>query len=370
MRRFVAHAQALQARVFAVLQQRISAEDGGSRGRGAIESELSATVHLPPATLRSMLADAGALCTRFPETLTQLSQGAVSWLQVRHLLDLTSCLSDEHARAVQHRVLPEMGTQSPRTVHHRVHTAILETDPEGAAARHAQRATTRHLAVHPQPDGMATLSVYLKAETALAIQAKVNAACAKRPNGDTRTLDQRRVDTLTEMILTAGGAGTAPATMVHLVVNVESLIGLSDTPAQLEGYGPIIPAQARDLALAPDSKLRRLFVTSTGKLVAIDPHQYRLPTWLNRYLRLLNRTCTFPGCAMPAWRSDIDHMLAFADGGCTCEENLHPACRTHHNEKTAGKWVTQPHPHGHGTVWTSTETGRRYVSTPEPYPHS
>jgi hypothetical protein len=208
--------------------------------------------------------------------------------------------------------------------------------------------------------------VFLKAESAQAILAKVNAACAKRARGDQRTLDQRRADTITEMILTAGGAGTAPAAMVHLVVNVETLIGLDDTPAQLEGYGPITPGQARALALAPGSRLRRLFVTPTGRLTAVDPRQYRLPKWLDRYLRLLNRTCTFPGCGMPAWRSDLDHMQAFDDGGCTCEENLHPACRKHHNEKTAGKWQTKGH--GEGTVWISTTTGRPYVSVPEPYP--
>ena len=367
-RRLTGHAEAFQARIFAALEKRIRAEDAGSsRGRGATESELSATLHLPPATLRGMLADAGALCERFPETLAQLSTGAVSRHQVRPLLELTSCLSDEHARAVQERVLPEMAGHTPRRVHHRVQTAIHEIDPEGAAQRHAQRAKTRHLALHPEPDGMATLSIFLKAETALAIQAKVNAACAKRAKGDPRTLDQRRVDTLAEMILTGGGAGPGPATMVHLVVNIESLIGLSDTPAQLEGYGPLTPGQARTLTLAPGSQLRRLFVTPTGKLVAVDPHQYRLPAWLDRYLRLLNRTCTFPGCGMPAWRSDLDHMLSYAEGGCTCEDNLHPACRRHHNEKTAGLWTTDKD--GDGTVWISTETGRPYTSTPEPYPH-
>ena len=366
--RLRSHAAALQATVFAVLEKRIRAEDDGhSRGRGATESELSATLHRPPATLRSILAESGALCERFPETLAQLSTGAVSWLQVQPLLDLTSCMSERHARAVQDKVLPEMGEQSPRTVQCRVKSAIHEVDPDGAAQRHTERAKDRRLAVLPEPDGMATVALFVKAETAHAILAKVNAACARRAQGDTRTLDQRRADTLAEMILTSGGEGSAPAAMVHLVVNVESLIGLDETtPAHLEGYGPITPGQARNLVLAPNSKLRRLFVTPTGKLVSVDPRQYRLPTWLDRYLRLLNRTCTFPDCTMPARRCDLDHMHPFGAGGCTCEENLHPACRKHHNEKTAGKWRT--HGKGESTVWISTTTGRPYVSTPEPYP--
>jgi hypothetical protein len=366
-RRLKSHADAFQARVFAVIERVIVAEDdGSSRGRGATESELSATVHLPPATLRTQLAEAAALCERFPETLAQLSKGTVSWLQVRPLLDLTSVLSDEHARAVQAIVLPQMAELTPRVVRNRVETAVHEVDPEGAAERHAERAKQRYLEVRPEIDGMATLSVFLKAETAQAILAKVNAACAKRAKGDTRTLDQRRADTLTDMILTGAGTGAAPAAMVHLVVNVESLIGLDDTPAQLEGYGPITPAQARALATAPGSEFRRLFVRPSGRLVSVDPDKYRWSAALDRHIRALDRTCSFKGCGMPAVHCDLDHMHPFGAGGCTCEENLHPACRKHHNEKTLGWWTV--HREGDTIVWTSTRTGRRYVSTAEPYP--
>src|SRR6478752_8627159 len=86
--RLRSHAAALQAKVFAVLEKRIRAEDDGhSRGRGATESELSATLHMPPATLRTLLGQAGALCENFPEALAQLSKGNISWHQVRPLLE-------------------------------------------------------------------------------------------------------------------------------------------------------------------------------------------------------------------------------------------------------------------------------------------
>ncbi|HEU5332712.1 MAG TPA: hypothetical protein VFU73_08115 [Actinocrinis sp.] len=113
--RAMSHIEAFRARVLAAAERLIRAEDDGhSRGRGAIESELSATVHLAPATLRTLLAESGALCERFPETLAELSKGNVFWLQVRPLLDLTSCMSDEHARAVQDTVLPRIGDLTPR----------------------------------------------------------------------------------------------------------------------------------------------------------------------------------------------------------------------------------------------------------------
>ena len=368
-KRLVAHAEAFQARVFARAERVIRAQDAGSsRGRAAIESELGASLHLPPATLRTLLAESGSLCERFPETFALLSAGTVSWRQIKPLLDLTSCMSQAHARTVQQVVVGKMPQQSARTTYNQVQAAIHQADPEGAAERHAQRHLQRHLQVHPDIDGMATLRVYLKAQVALAVLAKVNATCRKRTKGDPRTLDQRRADTLTEMILTGDptGGGTTPAAMVHVVVNVESLLGLDDTPAQLEGYGPITPAQARALTTAPGSQMRRLFVDAGGKLLRVDPHQYRPGAQLDRFLRLRERHCSFKGCTMPARRCDLDHMHAFAEGGCTCEQNLHPACRRHHQEKTAGLWSV--HREGDAIVWTSTTTGRRYVSHPEPYP--
>jgi len=366
--RAMSHIEAFRARVLAAAERLIRAEDDGhSRGRGAIESELSATVHLAPATLRTLLAESGALCERFPETLAELSKGNVFWLQVRPLLDLTSCMSDEHAKEVQDVVLPRIGDLTPRQNRNRVSGAVCEVDPEGAAERHAERNKKRLVEVRAEEDGMATLSVLMKAELALAILAKLNAVCAKRAKGDSRTKDQRRVDALVEMVLSGqGGDAAALGAMVHLVVNVESLIGLDDTPAQLEGYGAITPGQARALVTAPGSELRRLFVDNAGKLVSVDPRKYRPGAQLERHLRALNRTCSFKGCQMPARRCDLDHMHAFEDGGCTCEENLHPACRTHHNEKSAGWWTV--HREGDTIVWTSTRTGLRYVSTPEPYP--
>lgn len=366
--RFSSHVDAFKARVFAAAERLIRAEDDGhSRGRGATESELSATLHMPPATLRTLLGQAGALCENFPEALAQLSKGNISWHQVRPLLELTSCMSDEDARAVQALVLPKIGDLTPKQNRNRVNRAVCEVDPDGAAERHAERNKQRFLEVRSEADGMATLAMLMKAELAQAVLAKVNAACAKRAKDDRRTLDQRRVDAAVDMLLSDGGGGASvPAAFVQVVVNVESLIGLTDTPAHLEGHGPITADQARALATAPGSELRRLFVSPTGTLVSVEPRKYRIGAALARHVRALHRTCTFPGCGVVAKRCDLDHKHPFGEGGCTCEENLHPACRRHHNEKTAGKWRVEGE--GEATVWISTRTGRPYVSTPEPYP--
>jgi hypothetical protein len=120
------------------------------------------------------------------------------------------------------------------------------------------------------------------------------------------------------------------------------------------------------LATAPGSQLRRLFVDATGKLLYVEPTRYRLTASLSRHIEALYRTCTFPGCGVVAQRCDLDHKHPFGAGGHSCEENVHPACRRHHNEKTAGKWRVTGQ--GEHTVWISAATGRPYSSTPQRYP--
>ncbi len=40
-----------------------------------------------------------------------------------------------------------------------------------------------------------------------------------------------------------------------------------------------------------------------------------------------------PGCGRPAARCDLDHAIAWDQGGLTCECGLAPLCRHHHRCK-------------------------------------
>jgi hypothetical protein len=58
-----------------------------------------------------------------------------------------------------------------------------------------------------------------------------------------------------------------------------------------------------------------------------------------RFTRARDRTCRHPGCGQPAARADLDHCLAYADGGPTDCANLCCLCRRHHRLKTlAAGW--------------------------------
>jgi hypothetical protein len=96
-----------------------------------------------------------------------------------------------------------------------------------------------------------------------------------------------------------------------------------------------------------------------------DPDRYTPSAALDRYVRLRDRTCQFPGCNRPAEFTDLDHRVPFAAGGRTTADNLWGLCRHHHRLKHEGGWQTTPNPDGSWT-WTS-PTGRPYRNNPTNY---
>ncbi|GII30877.1 hypothetical protein Pmi06nite_43190 [Planotetraspora mira] len=79
---------------------------------------------------------------------------------------------------------------------------------------------------------------------------------------------------------------------------------------------------------------------------------------LRRYVQMRGRCCSWPGCRMPATRTDQDHAANWADGGSTTEDNLHLACRHDHRAKHDGGWrVTMPDP---GLILWSSPLGHSY----------
>ncbi len=54
---------------------------------------------------------------------------------------------------------------------------------------------------------------------------------------------------------------------------------------------------------------------------------YRPSRKLRHLVRARNTRCTAPGCGRPAARCDVDHTIAWDQGGLTCECDLAPSCK-------------------------------------------
>lgn len=79
--------------------------------------------------------------------------------------------------------------------------------------------------------------------------------------------------------------------------------------------------------------------------------------------------CRFPGCTIPAYRCQIDHVHRYDHdnpeaSGPTSTENLHLLCAKHHRLKTAGEWDVTLHADGMES-WTSHGDGHTIISTSE-----
>ena len=183
------------------------------------------------------------------------------------------------------------------------------------------------------------------------------------------SLDQHRADALAQIAnsflaenIDESQSHSRPTT-INLTIDLPTLLGLSENPGILAGYGAIPASIARELAV--DGKWRR-FVTDpiTGNLLDYGRDTYSPPQALVNFLMARDRVCRFPGCRQPARLADIDHAQPWDAGGGTSPENMGMLCRRHHRMKTHGKWHLESFADG-ACRWTS-PTGRTYLVAARP----
>jgi hypothetical protein len=243
-----------------------------------------------------------------------------------------------------------------------------------------------------------------------------------------------------------GDGGPSVAALVNITVPLDTVLGLSATPGEAAGFGPLDAGDARDLLAAaarhPDTRWCVTALHPDGTAAAhgcargrhppppgpaagpagpvgtyADPPDpdpppgtttggsppgpdppagtaaadylaglrirlapiargscdhtraepgYRPSLKLQHLIKVRNTRCAAPGCGRPAARCDLDHTLAWDQGGITCECGLAPLCRHHHRCKQAEGWrLEQPEP---GVLKWRTPAGRRYTTTPTAYP--
>ena len=239
-------------------------------------------------------------------------------------------------------------------------------------------------------DGTAELTAVLASEDAervhAAIRGRARAECDRVVGGDRRALGPWMADALVDLVLGRGarvadgargepgamspGAEAAPgpvvSTEIHVTIPIDSLAGISDTPAVVNGFG-VIPADVARRLAAGDTRWRHILVSSSsGAVLDVGSRSYRPPAALERHVRLRDGTCRLPGCLVPSADCDLDHLVPFPEGP-TSADNLHALCRRHHRLKHEAGWTLESMPDA-GLRWTSPH-GVVATTRPEPrYP--
>lgn len=104
----------------------------------------------------------------------------------------------------------------------------------------------------------------------------------------------------------------------------------------------------------------------TGAALALDRSTYRVPTALRRWLGVTSPVCVFPGCGRPARDCDLDHLIAWSEGGVTDDDNLAPECRHHHRLRHETRWHPSRAPDTGEVRWMS-PLGAEIEEDPPPF---
>jgi hypothetical protein len=156
------------------------------------------------------------------------------------------------------------------------------------------------------------------------------------------------------------GHGIRPKVLV--TVPVLTLLGKNEEAGTLEGYGPIDPETARDLARHAPSFTRILIHPVTSSIIDIDRTTYAVPADLRLALRVQDETCRGVTCNKSAKNCDVDHNVEHSTGGKTQISNLCHLCPTCHRRRHH----TRVHVHnlGNGDIEWTTPSGKVYVTHP------
>jgi hypothetical protein len=311
------------------------------------------------------------------------------------------------------------GELVPSRFRHKARTWRERHHPVSIEKRHAKSVADRRLQYVPDRDGMAWISAHLPAYQASGIWDRATAAARALQGPDEgRTLTQLRVDLVATWLLggnvfgraigdsagsaaghegstegnegnlgnarsadgaegnvgnegtgdlSAGGSGVTadvpwPRAQVLVMVPVMALLGVTEEPAMLDGYGPIPPSMARQLiANGADSFHRVLIDPRDGAPLEIGRKAYRVTPAQRRWLRMRDGKCPFPGCNNQSLDNEADHLLAWANGGSTGIANLAQPCPKHHKLRHTTGWTPEPATKDQPPGWIS-PTGRRYAS--------
>ncbi len=326
--------------------------------RDEVVSEIAVLTARSEADIRSQLSTARTIERSLPDVRSALAEGRID--------EEKAALIARTAERIPEAARGELGTHLLTAAAHlhlrdlkvAAEQAVKSADPDGAAQRRANAIRRRAVWTSADVDGNSLLHARLASIDAhLCLRLLEDRAREQRAHVDALhdalqlerpTPGMLAVDTLVRSVLGRNAAdmpdtGTPSISVtsrtsvdVQVQVDVETLAGLADHPVHVDGVGRTdMQGLLQFLDGADDWAFRRLVTEPVnGELLDFGRTTYRPPAALQRFLRARHRNCIFPGCDQPSTHADLDHAIAWDDGGSTSPDNLHPLCRAHHLLKT------------------------------------
>jgi hypothetical protein len=360
-------------------------------------SEVSLAMSWTPRHADARVAHAVRLVGELPATLAALEAGLVDALRARVIDEETAPLAGdaESTRLVEAAALERAGSKTGSGLRAFVKAKVIAVAPQQAEQRRRSARESRRVdKPFVECDGMGSMQIVGPVEDLAAVFTAIDAAARARAeaaagsgaraeaaargagvNPDAGVpLAALRFDVLADWAWSALAAGhlgccaqacpgasqrlgsrQGRAATVNVTVPFTTLIGATDQPGELAGYGPITAEVAR--RIAGDAVWRRVLTDpASGAVLDYGATRYIPPRHLAEHVIARDRTCRFATCSWPAETSELDHTTPFrpdGTGGPTAAGNLGPLHRRHHNDKTH-----------HGFEFTQPEPGRYVITSP------
>jgi len=394
---------AMQRAIVAVAGISEGKSDGPFTGVDEAEREdVSSALRLSAGTAQMRIDVARTLVNHLPNTCSALATGELSAAHATVIAKETAAairdgLSEFAIFSIEQKAIAHAEFHTPSQVAQQVRSAIAKFAPATFEEVVEKARDCRRVSCYNDIDGMSTVVAILPAADAQTVMKAIEAFIIKgtlewetrsesekfdsnsmnsdnsdvrstesnnsdsrstaSKYSDSRSADMKRADALTAIAGFALAASSEDVALhrrpitVNVTIDLPTLLGLSENPGQLAGYGAIPASVAR--ALASDGKWKR-FITDpqTGALLDYGRETYQPPQALIDFLIARDRTCRFPGCRRSAALSDLDHAQSWEEGGTTSLDNLGALCRRHHLLKTHGGWGIESRADGSCT-WTS-----------------
>jgi uncharacterized protein DUF222/HNH endonuclease len=151
-----------------------------------------------------------------------------------------------------------------------------------------------------------------------------------------RTPAQRRADALVEMARRAMAAPVGarlPEPLITVLVGYETLHG---PIRELLNNGTVVtPGQIAGMLSHADVE-RIVYAPGGRSIVDVSQRARFFRGGLRRTVEVRDRRCTYPGCSQPAERCDVDHVVPWAQGGLTTQDNGRLRCPPHNRHRGPG----------------------------------
>jgi len=314
--------------------------DGGIR---SFQHWLTVNAGFDSHTSAELLRVGQALAT-LPRIADAFACGQLSFDKVRQIT-LVATHATEH-------IMLEIAQGASGAQLERICRALRRIANANAPKRADEHLCLRGLWTRWDDDGMLELTAKLTPEDAAVVQAALESITGSRPVPETADggvkdpaddrWAARRVDALVAVCenLVAGGApdlvksGASTQVVVHVDVGV--LTGeSSDGRSYIEGGSPLSAGAARRLGCDAEG----VGVVERNGLPIDVGRKQRLVTDRQRLaLHVRDRFCRFPGCGVPAHRTEAHHYEHWALGGETKLANLLLLCGFHHRRHHDGAY--------------------------------